>query len=86
MTTLTKETMRQIAAVMSKAEFNAAFCEGREQEQARSVQAGVVAALLAILPPAEFRGLMADWEIDQIRLAEFLAIAGIKDNTTTIET
>ena len=80
---LSNETWRNLAAIMAKAEVDDMF---GDNPQARGVQAGVVAALLAILPPDEFREVMAGWEIGQIRLAELLEIAGVTDKTTTIET
>ena len=44
--------------------------------EARGIQAGIVTTLHAILPPAQFRAVMIQWEVDAIKLSEFLALSG----------
>ena len=82
MRTLPQETLLNLGAIMATAQI-AEMMDG--DIQARGVQAGVVAAMLAILTPEQFRALMIGWEIDDIRIGDLFEIAGISGNTTIIE-
>ncbi|HEV2691419.1 MAG TPA: hypothetical protein VG347_00835 [Verrucomicrobiae bacterium] len=55
---------------------------GMEQTEATAVMAGIVATLHTILSPEQFRGVMILWEVDAIKLSEYLHLAQINEAKT----
>lgn len=70
------DILLNLGTLYATTEINAMLGESSETVTARGVQAGLVVALHAILPPAQFRAVMIQWEVDAIRLSELLHLAG----------
>jgi hypothetical protein len=80
---LPSETLLQLGALYAGADVAAMLGEESEAVTARGVQAGLVATLHAVLPPAQFRSVMIQWEVDAIKLSELLDIAGANQQERT---
>ena len=88
----TREVLLRFGALFANAQINGMMGEAAEVYAARGVQAGLVATLHELLPPAQFRSVMIQWEVDAIKLSELLELAGVNaigekqpEFTTTIE-
>ena len=76
---LPSEILLQLGAIYADREVAAMLGNARVNLQSRGVQAGLVVALHAILPPAQFRAVIIQWEVDAIKLSEFLHLAGVNE-------
>ena len=81
---LPSEILLNLGALYATSEMKGLLGELDEIREARGIQAGLVAALHAILPPAQFRAVMIQWEVDAIKLSEFLHLAGANETTEAI--
>jgi|GEM_PF-3820961 len=88
---VSSEILLSLGALYATSEMKGLLGELDEIREARGIQAGLVAALHAILPPAQFRAVMIQWEVDAIKLSEFLHLAGVghqedkPSNSSTLE-
>ena len=81
---LPSEILLNLGAIYATNEMKGLLGELDEIREARGIQAGLVTTLHAILPPAQFRAVMIQWEVDAIKLSEFLHIAGVNQTTEAI--
>lgn len=82
---LSSETLLLLGSLHAAKDVDAMLAADESSAaSARGVQAGLVAALHAILPADQFRAVMIQWEVDAIKLSELLHIAGA-NNTETNE-
>ena len=73
---LPSEILLNLGALYAAKQMDHLLGEPSEAGVAFGVMAGIVTALHAILPPAQFRAVLIQWEVDPIKLSEFLHLAG----------
>jgi hypothetical protein len=79
---LPSEILLNLGTIYATSEMKGLLGGPDEIREARGIQAGIVAALREILPPAQFRDVMIQWEVDAIKLSELLDLATTNEAQT----
>ena len=74
---LPSEILLKLGAIVASLQIAAAFGDQAEHQNSPAVIAGIVVALSEIIPPRQFRQVMVQWEMDEIKLAEIFSMAGL---------
>jgi len=61
------------------------FGDETEIARCKAVMAGIVVTLSEILPPDQFRTLMAEWDVNPIDQAELFEVAGFDTSDTAVQ-
>ena len=73
------EILLNLGATFGAQQIAAMMGEMNEALVARGVMAGIVATLQEILPTAQFRNVMIQWEIDGFKLTDLLALTATNE-------
>lgn len=77
---LASEILLELGGIYARQEVAVMLGDMDEARCGLGIQTGLVMALKHILPPDQFRQVMVQWEVDAIKLSEYLALAGGSDH------
>jgi len=80
-----REILLTLGAIVTNQQMAGLLGDEREELTGRAVLAGIVLALVEILPQSQLHAVLIQWEIDAIKFAELLDLAGYDVNDPKVQ-